>query len=101
MGVVYLQWYHSLTNIQIFKSRSVDFCASSHRFIVKKIGLFYLQKVGQGHGVQFSQLHHLMANVNIYKCLKHIFALAFTVSEIYNLKKKFLQNVGQCNGGET
>ena len=27
-----MQWYHSLANYQIFKSRSVHFCASSHRF---------------------------------------------------------------------
>ena len=26
--------------------------------------------VGQGHGVQFSQLHHSLANVKIYKCLR-------------------------------
>ena len=29
---VSLQWYHSLTNIQICKGHSVHFCASSHRF---------------------------------------------------------------------
>ena len=38
--------------------------------------------VGQGHRVQFSQLHHMMANAKIYKCLQHIFELALTVSEI-------------------
>ena len=35
---------------------------------------FYLQKVDEAHqGVQFSQLHHSIANVKIYKCLPHIF----------------------------
>ena len=53
------------------------FCASSYRFIDITI-----QKVGQGHGVQFLQLHHLMANVKIYKYLPEIFGLALTISEI-------------------
>ena len=39
-------------------------------------------KVGQGQGVQFSQLYHSLANVKIYKCLPHIFELAFAISEI-------------------
>ena len=50
--------------------------------LIKCQFLTYLQKVGQCHGVQFSQLHHSMANVKIYKCLPLIFALALTVSEI-------------------
>ena len=28
---------------------------------------FEIENVGQGHGVQFSELQHSMANVNIYK----------------------------------
>ena len=44
------------------------------------IKMFDLQQVGQGHGVQFSQLQLSMANVKIYKCLSHIFALALIVS---------------------
>ena len=56
---------------------------------------FYLQKVGQGHGVQFSQLHVSMANVKIYKCLPQIFALTLTVSEIYKFKICDLQKIGQ------
>ena len=30
--------------------------------------MFDLQKVSQGHGIQFLQWRHLMANVKIYKC---------------------------------
>ena len=41
-----------------------------------------LQKVDQGHRVQFSQLRHSMAKVKIYTCLPHILALALTVSDI-------------------
>ena len=28
---------------------------------------FYLKKVGQGHGIQFSQGHHLMTDIKIYR----------------------------------
>ena len=49
---------------------------------IKKIKIVYLQKVGQGHGVQFSQLHHWMANAKIYKYHPQIYALAFIISEI-------------------
>ena len=31
-----------------------------------------LKKFRQGHDVQFSQWHHLIVNVKIYKCLSHI-----------------------------
>ena len=41
-----------------------------------------LQKVGQGHRVQFWLLHQSMANVKIYKWLPQTFALALTASAI-------------------
>ena len=41
------------------------FGSISYRFRDVKMFIFYLQNVGQGHGVQFSQLHHSMANVKI------------------------------------
>ena len=57
---------------QIPKSTNV-----SHTFLrqllpfqrYQKFIIFYRQKVGKSHEVQFSQLHHLIANVTIYKCL--------------------------------
>ena len=52
---------------------------------ITKFQICYLQKVGQSHGLQFSQLHHLIANDKIYKYLPYIFVLALSVSEI--LKK--------------
>ena len=58
------------------------FSASSYSFRYINILIFYLQKVGQGHGVQFWQLQRSMANVRIYKLLPAILALALTVSEI-------------------
>ena len=67
--------------------------------IVSEILTFYifdLQKIGEGDGVQFSQLLHSMTNVIIYnKRHPHIFALALTLSEIYMFD---LQNVGQGYG---
>ena len=62
----------------------------SHTFFSKaltvseiyKFQIFYLQKVDQGHGVQFSKSHHSMTNIKIDKCLSYIFALSLTVSEI-------------------
>ena len=46
-------------------------CACSHRFRdIKCVHIF--QKVGQGHRVQFSHLHHSVANFKFYKCLPHI-----------------------------
>ena len=59
--------------------------------------MFDLQKVGHGHGVQLSQLHHSMANIQICKRLPHIFALALTVSDIKILSFE-LQNIGQGSG---
>ena len=45
--------------------------------------------------MQFSQIYHSITNVKIYKCLPHTFDLALTVSELWKLKKKYLQKVGQ------
>ena len=56
----------------------------SHFIVSEKLKfkIFNLEKVGQGHEVYFSQLHHSMTYVKMYKCLCDIFALALTVSEI-------------------
>ena len=78
----------------------VHFCAISYRFRDIKMYLFNFKKVGQDHGVQFSQLHHSMAKVKIYKCLPYIFALDLTVFTYQNFKfrtsKKYV-NVMKCN----
>ena len=68
-------------DLQMYPSH---FSAGSYRFRDIKILHFYTKKVGQDHEVPFSQLHHSMANVKIYKCLSHIFAFALTV---YAIKK--------------
>ena len=55
------------------------FCNRSYCFRNITFFIFDIQKVGQGHGVQFSQLSYSMANVKIYKCLAYIFALDLTI----------------------
>ena len=52
-------------NIQI---NPKSFCANFHLFRDIKILKFYVQNIGQGHGVQFSQWRLPLANVKIYKC---------------------------------
>ena len=56
-----------------------------------------LQKVCQGHEVQFWHLHHSMANVQIYKGLKHVFALTLIISgtSAYTFYYFSLRKVGQ------
>ena len=53
-------------------------CSSSHRFG----GLYGLGNLGQGHGVQHSQLTNSMANINVYENRNRLFALALTVFQI-------------------
>ena len=48
---------------------------------ILKFQIFYFQKVDQDHVLQFSQLRHSMANVNINKN-SHICALVLTVLKI-------------------
>ena len=48
------QWYHSLANIQIFESRSVHFLTPALTTSeILTFYDFYLQNVGQDHGIQF------------------------------------------------
>ena len=71
------------------------------RITLSEISIFqkiYLQKVGQGHGVQFSQCQRSMTNAKIYKILAHNFAPALTVSDILKLKMSYLEIVGQGHG---
>ena len=72
---------------------------SSCRFRDINISNLLPSKVGQGHVVQFPQLHHSMADVKVYKCLQKIFALALNVSKIERkLIIFYLQKVGQGYG---
>ena len=47
-------------------------------------------KTSDIHGVQFSQLQLLMANVKIYECLLYSFALAITVSQNCKICKSLI-----------
>ena len=48
---------------------------------LKKL-IFDLKKVGQGHGLQFSQCHHSIAGNKLFKSFPYIFALALSVWDI-------------------
>ena len=45
--------------------------------------------------MHFSQLHHSIADVEIYKCLSHIFALLLPFHKYTIFKQIYLQKVGQ------
>ena len=66
MGTTW-QWWNLLANIKINESRSIYFALALTVSEILTFKISYLQKVGQVHGVQFSQCHS-MANVKIYKC---------------------------------
>ena len=56
-----------MTNVKIYKCLPQIFALALTILEIHKIFIFDLQNVGQGHGVQFVQLHHSMTNVTIYK----------------------------------
>ena len=49
---------------------------------ILKIQNLFIQKVGQGHGVQFSQWYHSVLKGQVHKYLPHIFPLVLIVSDI-------------------
>ena len=59
--------------------------------------MFNLQKVGHGHGVEFLQRDHSMANIKIYKS-QCIFALTLILSEILTFQVCNLHKVDQGHG---
>ena len=67
---------------QNLRMLSENICASSYRF--RDITFFNLlppKGISRSRSA-FSQLHHSMANVKIYKSFAHIFAQCLTVSKI-------------------
>ena len=79
---------HSMVNIKIYKCFPQICVLALSVSDIYKFKIYYFQKVGQSHGVHFSQLHHSMANVKIYKCLPHIPTLALTISDNFWTFKK-------------
>ena len=79
-------------------------CANSYRFrYIKNLNFFYLQKVGHSHRVQFSQLHHSMANGKIYKrnFLHFSFSLRCDLITIVTGRQRHTENTdrnGQAPG---
>ena len=76
------QLHQLMENDKIFKCLPHNFALALTVSEIYKFGIVYLQKVGNGHGVQFSKSHLLMANVKVDKCLPYIFAIALTVSQV-------------------
>ena len=69
---------------QNLQTSPTHFCSSSYGFrynIFKLLTLIKNVKV-----TEYNSCNYAIANANlkIYKCLQHVFALAFTVSEIYS-----------------
>ena len=69
-----------------FKNSYVNSCILKHQFQKYKNWISFTSK--KFFNVKESSLRNdiSMANVEIYKYLLHIFALALTISEIYNFK---------------
>ena len=83
-----------LANIKIFKSRWMQFCASSHCFRDMNILHFSPSKSmskSRSKIVSMTQFDRKWPNLQIYS-LPHIFVLALIVSEIYKLKMLHFQN---------
>ena len=61
-----------MENIKIYKCLPHIFTLALTVSDIISYLIFDLEKVDQGHGVRFFQLHHSMAKVKIYKRLPHI-----------------------------
>ena len=82
---------HASTDTETDKPMAIDKTLQ----ICLKIEMFNLHKVGQGHGVQFLQIHHSMANIKMYTCLPQIFTLALNFSELYKFLMFNFQKIVQ------
>ena len=77
-----LQWSYLLANIQIFKSRSVQFCAGSHRFVYIDISRFWSSKSRSRSRSTIFAMTQFDWNVKICKCVTHILVSSLTVWDI-------------------
>ena len=60
--------------------------------------MFDIHKLVKVTECNFCHLHRSMVNVKFYKCLPHIFAIAFTISEMIKFYIIDLQKVRQSRG---
>ena len=74
-------FYYSMANVQTCKLLSHIFALALSVKEIKNCS-FYLEKVGNGHEVQFSQLRHLMANVTFCKWLTRFCACSYRFRDI-------------------
>ena len=73
------------------------FSTSSYRFRYQQFYMFTSKGVDQGHGIQFSQLLHSMANV-YSSSPTHFSSIVLTVSKIYKFQTFDFHKVGQGHG---
>ena len=90
-----------MVNINLFKKYGVIY-ANSHRF--EDIYVWNgstMRNLGQGHGVQYQQWIHSMANISVYYSHNWTFSLALTVFQILTFQIwwpwKILVKVAMCN----
>ena len=65
-----------MANMNIYKNCYMMFCTIDLTIsAILTLKMFDLENLGQGHGVQLSQLPHSMANIKIYK--RHLLHVGF------------------------
>ena len=82
-----------MAHIKIYKCHMMHFCACSHRFKMFTFQIVDLQKVAQGHTMQFSKCFHSIANIKVYKNRPKNFCSS--VSEILMFKICHFRKIGQ------
>ena len=71
-----------MANIDIYKRLTSHFSLALTVSEILTVWMFYLEKVGQGQGIQLSQWRHLMANIKIFK--RHPYIFYFHQNTTYN-----------------
>ena len=84
-----------MTNIKIYNSRPMHFCASSYSFGNVNVSNWWPYKSRSSARSTISQSHHSMANAKIYKRLPHFCCASSPSFRDINIKINYLQNVGQ------
>ena len=64
---------HLMANVKVYKRLPHIFVLALTVSEILKFQILYIQKVGKGHGEQFSYWHYSMGNANIYKRHPHFF----------------------------
>ena len=74
---------------QNLQKNPTHFCATSSNFTVIQIKkMLTFKKVGQGHRMQFSQLHHSMANIKYTFCARSYRFRYITISNLLHSESR-------------